>query len=228
MTRTAQWGGQGRPEDLSTLKDILIGRDNLGSNGINRANEPGNQLAGFDFRWQSPLFTAPYAIYAQAIGEDEAGGWPSRYTGLFGVETWGAWGRQGASWRLHAEVADTATGGFYDSHPLYNYAYHHHIYRSGYTYYGRIIGHSLGGDGRIATLGLLFETANGKTWDLLLRRIEPERDVATSPLIHTVEVSHRFTWRDQTIKLHLAELRSHTNSATDFETQVDAQWEWRY
>ncbi|MEJ2652866.1 MAG: capsule assembly Wzi family protein [Gammaproteobacteria bacterium] len=228
MTRTAQWGGEGRPEDLTTFKDILLGRDNVGSNGITKANEPGNQLAGFDFRWQSPLFKAPYAIYAQAIGEDEAGGWPSRYTGLFGVETWGAWGNKGASWRLHAEYADTATGGFYSSHPLYNYAYHHHIYQSGYTYYGRIIGHSLGGDGRIATLGLLVDTAANKTWELLLRRIEPERDVATSPVIHSVELSHGFTWGDQTINLRLAELRSHTPGATDFETQADAQWQWSY
>ena len=227
MTRTAQWGGQGRPEDFSTFKDVLIGRDNLGSNGINTANEPGNQLAGFDARWQSPLFNAPYAIYGQAIGEDEAGGLPSRYTGLFGLETWGAWGGRGASWRLHAEYADTLTGGFYDD-PLYNYAYQHHIYRSGYTYYGRTIGHALGGDGRMTSLGLLFETAQGKTWDILLRRIEPERDVAASPKISGIELGHRFSWWSHTISLRLGALRSRSPSGTDTQGQMDAQWEWNF
>lgn len=228
MSRTAQWGGKGRPKDFSTIKNILIGSDNVGTDNITTANEPSNQLAGFDFRWQSPLFKAPYAIYAQAIGEDEAGGWPSRYIGLAGIETWGALGREGASWRLHAEYADTATGGFYSSHPLYNVAYQHHIYRSGYTYYGRVIGHDLGGDGRMASLGLLYTTSGGKTWDILLRRIEPERDVATSPSIHSIELGHRFSWRDQTISLRLGAVRSRSPSATDLESQMDAQWQWPF
>lgn len=227
-SRTAQWGGQGRPEDLSAFKDILLGRDNLGTNGINAANEPGNQLAGFDFRWQSPLFKAPYAVYGQFIGEDEAGGWPSRYTGLAGIETWGAWGREGASWRLHAEYADTATGGFYSSQPLYNYAYQHHIYRSGYVYRGRIIGHSLGGDGRMTSLGLLYATAAGKTWDILLRRIEPERDLAASPVYLSAELGHRISWWNHTISLRVAAVHQKIPGSSDMEGQMDAQWEWRF
>jgi len=228
MSRAAQWGGQGRPEDLSTFKDILLGHDNVGNNGITKGNEPGNQLAGFDFRWQSPLFKAPYAVYAQAIGEDEAGGWPSRYTGLFGLETWGAWGRQGASWRLHAEYADTATGGLYSSHPLYDYAYKHHIYRSGYTYYGRVIGHSLGTDGRMESLGLLIDTAQGKTWDLLLRRIEPERDLATSPILHSIELGHSISWWSHTISLRVGAVRSESLAETSTQGTADAQWEWSF
>ena len=224
-SRTAQWGGQGRPQDLSAFTDILLGRDNLGSNGINRANEPGNQLAGFDFRWQSPLFKAPYAVYGQAIGEDEAGGWPSRYTGLFGIETWGPWGRHGASWRLHAEYADTATGGFYSSNPQFNYAYQHHIYTSGYTYYGRVIGDSLGGDGRILSVGLLVMDRRDREWEVLLRHSEPNRD-QLNVTESAVELAHRFQWAGQDIALRGAVVRSHdqTLGNTDTEEQIELQW----
>ena len=88
-SRTALWGGEGRPENIATLRRLLLGQDNVGSQGITASNQPGDQLAGFDFRWQSPLFNAPYAVYGQFIGEDEAGGFPSRYIGMGGIETWG-------------------------------------------------------------------------------------------------------------------------------------------
>jgi len=55
LSRTAQWGGEGRPEDLDSFFDLLLGRDNRGSDGITAANEPGNQLGGIDWRWRAPL-----------------------------------------------------------------------------------------------------------------------------------------------------------------------------
>lgn len=227
LTRTAQWGGQGRPEGFSTFKDVLLGHDNLGSSGINGANEPGNQLAGFDFRWTSPLFNAPYALYAQAIGDDEAGGWPSRYIGLAGIETWGPIGTRGASWRLHTEYADTATGGIYGD-TLFNYAYQHHIYKSGYTYYGRSIGDSMGGDGRMTSLGLLLVCANGNSWDVLLRRIEPNRDVAATPLDESIELGHQFAWWTHRFDLRLGAVRSRALGNTDTQIQAGAQWTWTF
>ena len=227
MSRTAQWGGQGRPEGFSTFKDLLLGYDNVGSAGITRANEPGNQLAGFDARWESPLFHGPYALYAQWTGEDEAGGWPSRYIGLFGIETWGAIGHQGASWRLHTEYADTATGGFYGS-TLFNYAYQHHIYTSGYTYYGRTIGDSLGGDGRSSSLDLLLVGANGNSWDVLVRRMEPHRNVAGTPLYDTVEVGRQFKWYVHRIDLRLGAVHRRQPDNNDTQLQADAQWTWMF
>ena len=76
ISRTAQWCGDGRPCDLDTFWDLLIGNDNDQS----LEEQPGNQLAGFDMRWSLPW--APVAIYAQAIGEDEANFMPSKYLGL--------------------------------------------------------------------------------------------------------------------------------------------------
>jgi hypothetical protein len=101
-SRTAQWCGDGRPCDLDTFWDLLAGNDN----DQDLAEQPGNQLAGFDLRWSWPGARVPLALYAQAIGEDEAGFMPSKYLGLFGLEVWGD--LAGGSWRVHAEYADTA------------------------------------------------------------------------------------------------------------------------
>lgn len=175
ISRTAQWGGDGRPEDFDTFLKLLAGIDNRG-NDLAVADEPGNQLGGFDFRWRSPLFgNWPYAIYGQAIGEDEAGGLPSRYIGLFGIEIWGSSARLDGTWRVFAEAADTATGGFYGD-ALYNYAYEHAIYQSGYRYYGHSIGHTLDSDGRLFTLGFLLNRNNGRLWSMVARVGELNRD----------------------------------------------------
>ena len=100
ISRTAQWCGDGRPCDLDTFWDLLIGNDN----DQPLEEQPGNQLAGFDMRWSLPW--VPVAIYAQAIGEDEANFMPSKYLGLVGIEFWGGFGER--SWRVHVEAADTA------------------------------------------------------------------------------------------------------------------------
>jgi len=101
-SRTAQWCGDGRPCGLDTFWDLLIGNDN----DQDLAEQPGNQLAGFDVRWSWPGARVPLALYAQGIGEDEAGFMPSKYLGLFGAEVWGE--LAGGSWRAHVEYADTA------------------------------------------------------------------------------------------------------------------------
>ena len=50
-SRTIQWGGSGRPESLGSLWDAIVGDDNVDSPS-GAGTDPGNQLAGFDARWQ--------------------------------------------------------------------------------------------------------------------------------------------------------------------------------
>ncbi|RMG89314.1 MAG: capsule assembly Wzi family protein [Chloroflexi bacterium] len=162
LSRTAQWGGEGRPEDLESFFNLMIGRDNRNSGGINVANEPGNQVAGVDWRWRVPLFrSANYAIYGQIIGEDEAGGYPSRFIGLGGVEHWGA--LSSGSYRAYVEAADT-TLDFYHSSSRFNNAYEHFLYKTGYRYKGRPLGHSLDNDGRSVSLGWIWTNSVGNGW----------------------------------------------------------------
>jgi len=183
FARTAQWGGEGRPDDFDTFLNLLLGRDNLGDSGVGTSNEPGNQLAGWDFRWASPVFNLPYALYGQLIGEDQTNGavlgWPSKNIALAGIEIWRAAGTGPGSGRLYVEYADTAVE-FYRSNPLYDTAYEHHIYLSGYRYYGLCLGHSLCGDGRMTTVGYVHVAARGDLWEGVVRKASPDRNATPS------------------------------------------------
>jgi len=107
-------------------------------------------------------------------GEDEAGGFPSRYLGQFGIEGSGIT-RDQYSYRWFAEVAGTSCD-VVKSTVLYNCAYRHGIYKSGYTYRGRIIGHGLDNDGLVYSAGVIVVSAVGNSWQVLGRFGDLNRD----------------------------------------------------
>ncbi len=177
LSRSAQWCGAGRPCGLQTLGDLLAGRDN----DQPASEQPGNQMAGYDVRWG--FGSIPLALYAQYIGEDEANGLPSKFLGLGGAEVWGSspWGQ----WRWHAEYADTSCS-FSRQAAIFNCAYENSIYRGGYRYRGRAIGHALDNDGRMLSMGALLIDGAGRRWELLLRDVDLNRDATVPQLSHTV------------------------------------------
>ena len=74
-SRTIQWGGEGRPESLSSLWDAFVGNKDNGGTG---EADPANQIAGFDARLNlNTLLNVPIGVYTQVVGEDVAGGLPS-------------------------------------------------------------------------------------------------------------------------------------------------------
>jgi Capsule assembly protein Wzi len=168
ISRSAQFCGEGRPCSFDDFWNLFWGRDN----DQPRDEQPGNQLAGFDARWRLPQSWLPLAVYGQLIGEDEAGFLPSKYLGLFGIESWGAVGAHG--WRAHLEYADT-TCNFTRSEPDYGCAYNNVIYSDGYTYRDRSIGHAMGGDSRMVSLGVDVVTAAGNLWSATVRRVDLNR-----------------------------------------------------
>jgi hypothetical protein len=167
LTRTAQWCGDGRPCDLDTFVDLLRGRDNRGDAGTSPDNEPGNQLAGIDFRWSPGMLANSVAVYGQLIGEDEAGGFPSRYIGQFGAE-WSGYVVERWSAKVFAEFAGTSCQ-FHESSELFNCAYNHGIYQTGYRYRGRSIGHGADNDARVVTAGVVLVDADDQRWRGLVR-----------------------------------------------------------
>jgi hypothetical protein len=156
---------------------LLLGRDNR-SDSLTVDREPGNQMAGYDFRLRSPWRRLPVAAYGQFIGEDEAGGLPAKFIGLLGLETWGGAGL--GSWRVRAEFADTACS-FTRQAPQYDCAYRSGLYPQGYSHRGRSIGHPLDNDGRMYSVAALLVRPSGDTLQLLLRRIEFNRDGRPDP-----------------------------------------------
>lgn len=169
LTRTAQWCGGGRSCDWDTFTDMFVGADNQEDS----TDQPGNQMAGYDLRVRSPWRALPLVFYTQWIGEDEAGGLPSKFIGQFGLETWGssAWG----GWRLRAEYADTACN-FTREEPEFGCAYRNTLYPQGYAYRGRIIGHSMDNDSRMYALAGILTRPDGDVLSLTLRKAELNRD----------------------------------------------------
>lgn len=147
LSRTAQWAGKGRPHDLGTFGDLLVGKDNGDDSGLDAENEPGNQLAGFDWRWN---FGWNSSFYGQFTGEDEAGYAPSRFLATLGADV-AILGRESHT-RIFFEASDTTADGF-DGDGRDNYAYEHGIYRDGYRFRGRAIGAATDNDSRLITLG---------------------------------------------------------------------------
>ncbi|MDQ8186275.1 capsule assembly Wzi family protein [Pelagicoccus sp. SDUM812002] len=176
LSRTAQWAGDRRPGDLSTFWRLLIGEDNR-VNGVTFENEPGNQLAGIDYRLRIPGWNV--AQYAQLTGEDEETYLPDANMILAGVETWGELDAQKATWRAYFEWADTRAGYIRrDPRPDrdFNTAYNHGIYRSGYRRKGRAIGHAMDGDGVMRSIGVFIVQENGNLWGAKYRNYSLNRD----------------------------------------------------
>jgi len=211
VSRTAQWCGDDRPCGLDTFWDLLTGNDN----DQDLSEQPGNQLGGFDLRWSWPGGRVPLALYAQGIGEDEAGFMPSKYLGLFGAEVWGD--MAGGSWRAHVEYADTACD-FLNDPPEFGCAYTHGIYTSGYRYRGRVQGHAMDADGETVGVGLLFVERSGHRWDLLARNLKvnragvaPGHSLADAPTdVQDIALTHEraYAWGNITLSLGYSEVDS--------------------
>jgi len=154
-SRMIMWGGDGRSESFSSFVDALTGKnDNTGDPDT----DPTNSLAGFDARMNlAPLTNSnfPVGIYGQYVGEDEAGGLPSKNMYLAGIDyasSINTINQDAMPYQLYAEWADTRTGG-----DVRGISYNHYIYKDGYYQYGYPLGHALGGDAESYTIG-------GKLW----------------------------------------------------------------
>ena len=187
LSRTAQWCGDGRPCDASTFGKLLLGRDNRGVN-VGAADEPGNQLGGFDLRWQLPRL--PAAVYAQWIGEDSRRGGPEigswlRLAGLEAGRTQG-----GAAQRIYVEVAETSCrdGGLGFSERVADCAYEHPVYGRGYRYRDRAIGRGMDGDGLSFSIGASLVQSAGHAWFLTARAMEINR-VGRASARHTLSAT---------------------------------------
>jgi len=167
LTRLAQWGGEGRPQDLDAFWNAVIGRDNGQTSGLKEGEDPSNQIAGFDFRLSLTPGDVPVGLYGQFMGEDEAGGMPSKYSSLAGLDMVTGLGK--GSQRFFLEATETVAGSWI-SERRHSVAYEHGTYRSGFRHYGRNMATTWEGDARAVTLGLQQYFRNGVTVGLNLSR----------------------------------------------------------
>lgn len=238
LSRTAQWCGDGRPCDFEAFINMLLGNDNRGVN-IDPDEEPGNQLAGIDIRWALPK-AIPVALYMQWIGEDGRNeqAIPGSWLRQFGVEVWGSFGD--VLHRTHVEVSDTACreGGFGFSDIKPDCAYEHSIYRTGYRYKQKSMGHGMDGDGLSYSLGSTLVQSRGQSWNLLLRYMEinrvgvqgPTHTIsATSQELADIQLTHDrlTTYGRFYFGLGYSRLDDHASTTTTDDLELFVQWSTR-
>ncbi|MCU4520405.1 capsule assembly Wzi family protein [Acinetobacter schindleri] len=143
-SRAIQWGGEGRPESLSSLWDAFVGNKDNGGTG---EPDPSNQIAGFDARLNlQPLLQVPMGMYAQYVGEDEAGGLPAKKMYLAGIDYSSSYNNM--PFQLYTEWADTRTNG-----KAQGISYNHSVYTDGFYQHGYPLAHAMGGDGQMISVG---------------------------------------------------------------------------
>jgi len=148
-SRAIMWGGEDRPESASSLWDAIKGTKDNGGTG---KPDPANQLGGFDARINlAPLTNVPLGVYGQYVGEDEAGGLPSKNMYLAGADFASSLNTVNLGnmpYRLYAEWTDTRTSG-----DIRGISYDHSNYTDGYYQHGYPLGYSLGGDAESIAIG---------------------------------------------------------------------------
>ena len=152
-SRSLQWGGEGRPESISSLWDAFTGSKDNGGTG---EADPSNQIAGLDFRLNmQPLVQVPVGFYGQYIGEDEAGLMPAKKMYLAGADFSSNY--KNMPYQLYAEWADTRTNG-----EVRSISYAHSVYKDGFYQHGFPLAHAMGGDGQMYSVGgdIRFDVMN--------------------------------------------------------------------
>lgn len=168
LRRTAQWGGEGRPESLSSLIDLAIGRTNCdeiddGCDDRLNSSEAGNQLAGVDFNWQLPISSIQTSLYGQLVGEDEAGFAPSRKFYQLGVKN--NFVIKESLISSFIEYSDTENE--YEK----NVTYEHAIYQTGYRFKDKSLGSTYDNDTKAVTLGILMSSKSGSRYSVKVSSI---------------------------------------------------------
>lgn len=127
LSRCVIFGGKGRP-DIDASEFITI----LGGKNLNGIGDTSNSVAAVDFLVHLPwLWNAE--LYGEVGGEDEAGAWIAKNAYIGGLYLPVIESSESVSLRLeHADLSNSVW-------------YRHSLYRSGYTYKGKILGHHVGG-----------------------------------------------------------------------------------
>jgi hypothetical protein len=143
LERTALLGGRGRPTTAETWLNTVVGRND------HVVADTGDQRAGYDLKLTLPFATQPIQVYMEADGEDSYHQFLPRYWAyLYGLYLPQVLTIERLEFRF--EWAQT-----FDNNSVRPTSWYlNHIYTSGYTYEGTIIGHHMGTDSRDAFMEL--------------------------------------------------------------------------
>lgn len=182
FSRAIMVGGEGRPENASTLWNAIIGKDN----GQLGENDPGNQIASVDIRYGFGVGKQSMSFYAQMMGEDEAGAFPARKSWLLGTDWTTAFANHEQQWYL--EYVNTSADDFLGN-AMPNISYEHSTYNSGYRYFGRNMAAWVDGDAEGVTLGGYNFFPNGNSLGFSVSHTKLNKDntsrvTTTNPAVY--------------------------------------------
>ncbi|MGF1605619.1 MAG: capsule assembly Wzi family protein [Rhodothalassiaceae bacterium] len=116
--------------------------------------DPGNQVAGLDFRYTGYAGAVSYTGYAEIASEDSSGPVAIGDVSItLGASLGGYWKRRQLNWTLRGEASDTQSNRFFgiNAPGQPGSANQNFIFTDGYSFRDRFIGPSIGGDGRLYT-----------------------------------------------------------------------------
>ena len=177
------WCGDGRPCGFDTFWDMFLGKRQCRRCRHNARKRTRQSAGRYSICAGATCGSASRRQFTlQAIGEDEAGGFPSRYTALVGIETSG-YIKNRWSYRWYAELAGTSCD--FVKTDIWNCAYNHGIYETGYRYHGRVVGHGLDNDSQVVSTGFVLVSQKDTQWHALIRAGDLNRggalDIRNSP-----------------------------------------------
>lgn len=161
LLKTSQWGGEGYSKNLSSFKTAIIGN----SNEKEHANI--NQLAGFGLSYLINKNKTPFRLYAQFIGEDEAGNLPSCYMQLYGTEI--NLKENKYIKKIGIEYTDTRIEKTKNGFCGPNTAYNNSIYK--YTNYDDTLGHPIDTEGRFLSISSSVKISQNTNVDFSIENI---------------------------------------------------------
>lgn len=235
-TRALMICGGGRPCEFGTFVDAFIGNDFTGD----PLNDPGNQLEGLDLRFSSRLGGQYFTLYGQIIGEaEEFLIYPDLAGLVVGLTLWGGIGGEGALWRLTTEYSDSTSyqGALPLSDARFGVFYNHFIYKNGYRYRRRALGHSLDGDARLFSVVGTLTDLRDWTYRLAYHHAELNRDSSgphpvslSNEDINLFEIGLNVPWRKGSfaIELRLQDDEPNTPGTSDFLASIEATWTFRF
>ena len=138
--------------------------------------------------------------------------------------------------RFNLEISDTEIE-FYRNDRRGTLAYVHSFYQDGYRHRGRVMGHSMDGEGRMVSLGAQISQPGGGFWHALARHTEQNRSgegnrsegVAEQAKIVGAELTHVLPWGANRFTLGAgADYVNESGAGSDWIGRVQGGWEHRF
>jgi hypothetical protein len=178
LNREVLFCGQGALCTTKSVAKAAFGFGNADNTGI-RANDPGDQLAGFDISYRTHIGLVAAQLYGEAEGEDSDGFILSQYARKAGTRFNGPIGQDGAQWLVGFEYTDTlASFNLLNGRKVPGSFYRHFNYTDGLTNRGRVLGESVGGDARFYSVDFAFTDIKNRRYYGSFRRVNLNRSEA--------------------------------------------------